>query len=563
MGESIQSFIFRFREKYWNMRKAEELKEDVTQGFWQSLSLSERRYRRKNLRITYEVKGRGNNPGTITEEEEGNYRRFAYKRPVTLERTFYIGNRKVETIKENVDEECTVLQGKEETFQVVCPRCGAVANRESFIDGCDYCGSKFQIKHFGTKVAGYQFLYDFKRDAKKMLLSACLILVILVIALGGMTVQRFMQNIFGIANLPLMLFYGLCKVLKFVVSKLVLVSFVVAFSSMQLSKRRTYPVRTGEAADFPFEEIATGLEYRLKQIHFAENESEIQAFVTEDMSRYLPIYKDVIDLSLYRCVFTSYVRENGIERLGAYCSLALLVEDNGKIKERKEHLWIGLRRNEHHKAGSSNLDYNICPSCSSTISLLNGGVCEYCGEKLNLMDYDWVIGSVDTSPEKAARVMSGKFFDERKFMTKSLIIIALILSLVQVPVLCGIGVMTKNYMTGMYKAPLVLSYDVIPSPFDAGIDIKQSRGQYQSSGHYTLNGGTKKNKIAFSYVSDKDKTMREYAEYLIKEDGFSVSTEPSEGAVSLERNMRLKWGKIRVTIYTEGDFYLEVEQILY
>lgn len=563
MGESIQNFIFRFREKYWNMRKTEELKEDVTQGFWQSLSLSERRCRRKNLRITYEVKGRGNNPGTITEEDEGNYRHFTYKRPVTLERTFYIGDRKVETIKENVDEECIVLQGKEETFQVVCPRCGAVANRESFIDGCDYCGSKFQIKQFGTKVAGYQFLHNFETDAKKMYLSVVIVLVLLILSLGGMAALRMMQNMFGVTSLSNTLLYAGCRLLKSVVSKLVIVCAMIAFISSAIAKKRTTMLSSKEGCeDFPFEEIATGLEYRLKQIHFAENVDEIQAFVQEDMRDYLPVYKDVIDLSLYRCLYTSYVKENGIERLGAYCSLLLLVEENGKIKKRKEHLWIGLRRNEHFKEGRNKLNYNICPNCGSTISLLNGGVCEYCGEQLNLMDYDWVIAGADTTPAKAAKVMSGKFFDERRSISKGLIIFSMILLLFQAPVVKGLGITTKNLVTGMYQQPMVFDFDVIPSPYDAGMDLRYVSIKNASS-TYVMGDSDSKKIIRFGYVSNREEKMREYAAFLMKEDGFSVSTEPTEGAISLERSMRLNWGKTRVTIYTEGDFYLEVEQILY
>lgn len=565
MGESIEEFINHFRGKYQNMQKASELQEDVTQGFWQSLSLSERRTRRKNLRITYEVKERGNRRGTLTEEEEGNYRQFTFKRPVTLERTFYLDDRKVKTIKENVDEECIVLQGKEETFKVVCPRCNAVANKDSFLDGCDYCGSKFQIKQFGMKVAGYQFLRDFSEGAKKILVMAILSFVILAIALGSMAVLRVVQNTVGVTSLFTTLLYGFCNFLKFVVSKVVAVGVVIAYLSLQLGRKRTYvmsSVRSREAADYQFEEIATGLEYRLKQIHFAENESEIQAFVMEDMSRYLPIYKDIIDLSLYRCIFTSYKKENGFEHLSAYGSLSLLVEENGKIKERKEHIWIGLRRNEHYKEADSNLAYNICPNCNSTISLLNGGVCEYCGEQLNLIDYDWIIGSADTSPEKAARVMSGKFFDERKFVSKGLLIMALILSLVQAPVVWGLGVTTKNVVTGLYQEPFVFNYDVIPSPYDAGLDIRKASIQH-STNAYTREEADLKYEVNFGYVSNKEKVMWKYAAFLQEKDGFSVSKESTEGAICLERAMRLKWGKTKITFFDDNGLYLEVEQILY
>ncbi|MBQ9636009.1 MAG: hypothetical protein IJV12_07380, partial [Acidaminococcaceae bacterium] len=32
-----------------------------------------------------------------------------------------------------------------------------------------------------------------------------------------------------------------------------------------------------------------------------------------------------------------------------------------------------------------------CKNCGASISLLNGGKCEYCDSELNLWQYDWVI----------------------------------------------------------------------------------------------------------------------------------------------------------------------------
>ena len=33
----------------------------------------------------------------------------------------------------------------------------------------------------------------------------------------------------------------------------------------------------------------------------------------------------------------------------------------------------------------------LCKSCGSSLSLLNGGKCESCGQGLELVKYDWVI----------------------------------------------------------------------------------------------------------------------------------------------------------------------------
>lgn len=42
-------------------------------------------------------------------------------------------------------------------------------------------------------------------------------------------------------------------------------------------------------------------------------------------------------------------------------------------------------------------DVNVyrCHSCGASLSLLNGGRCEYCGNGLDLKEYDWVIESYE------------------------------------------------------------------------------------------------------------------------------------------------------------------------
>ena len=65
---------------------------------------------------------------------------------------------------------------------------------------------------------------------------------------------------------------------------------------------------------------------------------------------------------------------------------------NNKIYEEGEKLVIYLsKKSDITEKDFGAIRFISCGNCGSSINILNGGVCEYCGTRLNYADYDWII----------------------------------------------------------------------------------------------------------------------------------------------------------------------------
>ena len=117
-----------------------------------------------------------------------------------------------------------------------------------------------------------------------------------------------------------------------------------------------------------------------------------------DLSRYLiKKYEKVVDIETLSLSMSSYRIEKGVQIATVIANLLLREFENNKIKAREERVKLRLEKSEHCKTqavcGPSILK---CKKCGGNLSLLEGKICKFCGNELDMREHDWIITKYDS-----------------------------------------------------------------------------------------------------------------------------------------------------------------------
>ncbi|MDE7223841.1 MAG: hypothetical protein K2O34_08695, partial [Acetatifactor sp.] len=135
------------------------------------LELQKERLRRRNLRMEYRLKRRGEHLDRIYSV---TYKDRIYTNMLTCssylqKTTFFRGGKRLYE-KEDTQRFIQTItwmdqQRPEETY--CCPNCGAVSPIKVLLDGCSYCHTRFLMSDLFPKVTGYYFEHDFFMNEKE------------------------------------------------------------------------------------------------------------------------------------------------------------------------------------------------------------------------------------------------------------------------------------------------------------------------------------------------------------------------------------------------------------
>ena len=304
--------------------------------------------------------------------------------------------------------------------EIICPNCGNPTTRENLLDGCDYCGTKFTVEDLCNRVSSfglrqdYKVAYDKYTDARAhygtraFLAGAVPIFLISMIygfsAMGELDAGLFMQitaTVFAAA---------ICAVLMGYITKYGF--FIFLFPFLQLKQSVAY--RSGKKLEerkkreskndiiekeirtfdkrFSLEHFFSNIQNKLAAIHYASSNSQAHAFAEIDVSPYLEYYRDVVDMDVTEMSLLDFNCDETTQRIHMKAIASLTRAQGSRCRETPETVELQLKKSAACKTqavcGPSILK---CKNCGASISLLNGGKCEYCDSELNLWQYDWVI----------------------------------------------------------------------------------------------------------------------------------------------------------------------------
>lgn len=403
--------FYNIQKNYYNgVIDDKELANSVTQPFWQSMRLSKRRIASKGLRMdipVWEVQEKKAKAytGKVTTHQDGSDIIGESTRNVMAHRSFYRGEKKIYSKKEQ--EICSVhaLKANVQEEEAACPNCGHVGKIADYIDGCDYCGSVFTVNDFEAKISGFFLEENISKNVKKILkgaaifcgiLAGLLILLTIISFLGilkyavaggneGGLVATAITMILSASTVPAMwrTIWGLVFIYGFVGMLL------LCLMPKQISGER---IVKNMIPEFSAQDFLQNLEYKLRNIHFADSAQEVASFASCDLQDIVKKYEDVVDCNLRKLRFTDIRQDADKYYLKVTADLKLSLYKGRRIRNKQERveLMVSGKKEVFLKNTLAIREYK-CPNCNSSVALLEGGNCAYCGTKLDYENYSWLI----------------------------------------------------------------------------------------------------------------------------------------------------------------------------
>ena len=427
-----------FKESYSEFMNADinksnsKMQDYATQMLWHRIYLQKKRM--EKLGVQMELEGSrvsySKEPVRSVNYFDGRYDVSDVYEEIYAVKTFWHKNRDIKRIYNKEVAHYTFLSAKKDRDKdkVICPSCGNASSRSNLIDGCDFCGTKFTIEDLDDRVASFGFRRDLDTVNDKYDISSLLFLfswllmtlfymgffIAFIYPLNG--ANLFLNLVTGLVYavlltfcgdiillllmsitpliIPLILIFGGCfRFLSFLYSK-----FVYFPKEIQdLKKKITKEVRKSDPL-FSIESFFGGVQNKLYAIHFADTKNQVNAFSDLELSsNLLEKYEKVVDIETVSLSMTSYRIEEGIQIATVIAYLLLRKFENNKIKTKKEFLKIQLEKSEHCKTQAvCSPSILKCKKCGCNLSLLEGKICKFCGNELNMREHDWIITKYDS-----------------------------------------------------------------------------------------------------------------------------------------------------------------------
>lgn len=542
MEQKIHEFPKKYSEYFLGNIDDETMTDYVSQPFWQSLHLSKRRLDKNNLTMEIDVTPLNNKLSRIDYDNGDKIDSATFKRTVKVNKRIKKGNK---IIYRNKDREICIssalkVHGNDE--YAVCPRCGNNGKITSYINGCDYCNSKFKVSVFDDKISSFTTEPDGRNKVfsicKKAfitlgILSALVPLVIAVtfafIFWGSMNdINNIATSNASVIFIVLLDSFKLLAITA-VVCAITLLALMFIMLYMYRNERfvrnQLYHDLKMNLPDFSPDDFAQNLEYKLRNIHFADNASAVAPFAAFDLSPVLAKYENVCECFLHKIKFLSIQHTNN----GYYMDLSVILRltrlKGNRVVTENEKLILSLSKK--HGVQEQNINGLLeftCNSCGAGIDIFKGGYCEYCGNKLDYSDYDWIIekyysnvnydiNTASDNPVEFGKHKYIEYYKKTRFQMLSLIIGAIIL------VISVIGFTNKDMFKNLANRDDYI--EISKEEFDS---LPKLTDVYSGS-DLTLQSDSVslfKETYTYSFSGDFDYLVETYANELDDHYGYSI-----------------------------------------
>ncbi len=417
----LEKKLTSFRKEFESFCKGLDLRYTVTVFFHHMLLLQRKRLERLGLRLEASFERKRYTKEEPVREESFFDGRFMHTVATEHVAGFYHYLRGGQIVYEQQNNDCADydLVGAryaKDGQEVTCPSCGSLAPMEEMAGGCPYCGVKFRMEDLSERVSSFALRKDYQlletvfqgklyAYAKTIIFAAALFVCSLAVwwidPLDGLTVTGFS---FGIGAF---LFIAALCLLATVVSVMVISVPVLSVLGLLYGIMRPFlfpHVRreqrtnaSSEAAvrfdeNFSLQDFFSNVENKLSGIHFAETEGQINAYANVSLSSWLAKYKDVVSCTFDDLELLDFRVEGEKQLARVRAGMQLLHWQNGMMKEEKEVVELLLVKS------ASCLTQAVfeplvlrCQGCGASLDLMEGRRCSYCGQEMELEEYDWCI----------------------------------------------------------------------------------------------------------------------------------------------------------------------------
>lgn len=381
----------------------------MTQPFWQSTQISKKRLDQKGLLLDVNIYEDGMlrmvDTGVVDAQTDGSNIVQSNSRDVIAERKIYRGEKLIYKQKNKEISHVHLLKSKVIGDSAECPNCGHLGKIAAFIDGCDYCGAKYVVNDFETKVSGFSLEENTYKKSRSTFFKGLLalgIITVLIVALGIFSfivlisllqagnngkeaIASLLPGLFAITYVPALLKSLMLMLFLFAILGVFLYLF---YQKNILGEEKVKAV----IPNFSAYDFYQNLEYKLRSIHMADDAHKVSSFATFDLGNLVANYKNVVDCSMTRLVFQSAGKNGSQYEIEAVVTLRLFWYDGKRIKNCYEKVKCRLSGTDAIlKNNYFAIQEYKCPDCGGNINILDGGNCEYCKTKLDYSKIGWML----------------------------------------------------------------------------------------------------------------------------------------------------------------------------
>lgn len=441
------SLLVSFRKHYSEFMSREHVSEneavqqDVTQIFRNIMQLQKNRLSRLGLtcemvirRMQY-TKESGLTTGSYS---DGKYNITDIKEEVAAKTIYKKDGQVIHTKQDKDTANYTVIQAKQiGGDRIICPSCGAETTREALLDGCDYCGTKFTVEDLGSRIAVFAFRSDFKLRYEKYLrrrnkvLAGMLMAVIIAVFLGftvyavtqfphllaeadGGIILTLLADLFAIVIAsPVYIISFIVVYARYIIPIAAILGFVswriskavrAVKDAPMLAREREKEIRRADP-NFSIANFYSGVQNKISSVIFADTEEQIQSFAQGDLTPLLGKYTDVVGMDVDRMEIKRYFSDSLLQHADVDAVLLLTRYTGKRCVTRREYIRLKLVKSSECKTQVVCAPAVLkCRGCGTSLDLLQGKRCPYCGRELEMIQYDWIIQDMQRGIAAARKI---------------------------------------------------------------------------------------------------------------------------------------------------------------
>lgn len=366
------------------------------------LELQEERLRKRNLKMEYRMRLRGEHLDKIYSivHRDQIYTNILVSSSYSKKTAFYREGKKIyeKTEPQIFCQTITKMDQQRQEQNYCCPNCSAVSPVGVLLNGCPHCHTRFLISDLFPKVTGYYFEYDFamnKKEAKVKTAKWIMGGIIAVFLMASVSAllrgedPRILMTLIG--SFPIGAAAG------YFAMSLCMALGLFGFAGGNIPRLLKTAGTKGKLTrlmqpydkSFSYEYFTGRILSLIKMIIYADNTKNLAVYEGDEK---VPDYSDIVE-SVYRGSMGLSRKwiENG------YCYLDLNVYmtdtyDAGRIYRKNDQFHIVVCRKLQK---DSDLGFSIkkvqCAGCGGSFDATRQRRCPYCDREYHLRDDDWVV----------------------------------------------------------------------------------------------------------------------------------------------------------------------------
>lgn len=359
----------------------------ATQEQWYSLYLEKKRLERRRLSMRYKSYKHipyqsDTMPQTVcTYHNDGKYLVCNVSQMTWMEKSYERDGVLIGQEGQSRDVTYYVMRSHNAAGLHICPNCGAELPLEKLLDGCDYCNTKFDISAYQDKVTS---ITKNKNNYESRETNGAVVGWLMLTVLG--ILMTFWLLMLGAINGGAGLLLPLIGVLMAVGGFMgIMFSNRKAIHNTKMKRRLQ-----DNNPDFSKEDFIASLDCKLKTIHFAETPEELAAFVKCDIAPCLQNYQNIVSCETGKFVMKNYRVEGEWQYIDVHREMRVLRDCGSYLQAAGGVIAMTLAKKLSYKLKNDVSMYH-CKGCGASVSLVEGGKCQYCGNEMDYGAYDWIV----------------------------------------------------------------------------------------------------------------------------------------------------------------------------